>query len=246
MKWLLIVSLSLAFMQTEADTLTLYTEHFPPYSFEKNRQITGLNTEIVRRSCELAKIHCEFQLLPWLRAYEAALKNDRAGLFSTSRDPSRENLFRWVGPLAHSNAHMYWLKSQSVPPPRSLEDAKRFIVAVARGDIYELYLESKGFAVDVNLLQFNTKADAILPFLHGKVDLLIASEQVMAVWLAQHQYSLADVEAVVDLSDIGHNYLALNPQVPEKTLKRLQQAVERLHDNGEFKKLAEHFLHPAQ
>lgn len=42
----------------------MYTEHFPPYSYEKDQQITGLNTELVRRSCQIAKIQCEFRLLP--------------------------------------------------------------------------------------------------------------------------------------------------------------------------------------
>ncbi|GHG59603.1 hypothetical protein GCM10010919_02300 [Alishewanella longhuensis] len=229
-------------MQSKADTLTLYTEHFPPYSFEQNKQVTGLNTEIVRRSCELAKITCEFQLLPWLRAYEAAQKDSNSGLFSTSRNPLRENIFQWVGPLAHSNAQMYWLKSRSEQAPRSLKEAKKFIVAVARGDVYELYLQSQGFEVDVNLLRFNSKSDAVLPFLHGKVDLLIASELILPVWLGQHQHSADAVEPVIDLSQVGNNYLALNLAVPPETRVRLQAALDELRSNGEFQQLSNRFL----
>ena len=35
-------------------TLALYTESFPPYNFEKEDQITGINTEIIRLLCEKA------------------------------------------------------------------------------------------------------------------------------------------------------------------------------------------------
>lgn len=224
----------------------MYTEHFPPYSFEQDNKITGLNAELVRRSCELANITCDFQLLPWLRAFDAAQKDPQAGLFSTSRNPQREELFQWIGPLAHSNAHMYWLKSRSDVAPRSLEEAKKFIVGVARGDVYEIYLQDQGFEVDVNLLRFNSKADAVLPFLHGKLDLLIASELILPVWLAEHQHSVTAVEAVVNLSEIGHNYLALNKQISPEIRQRLQAALDELHKNGEFTQLSQQFLTPAQ
>lgn len=240
MKWLLVFSLFV--LQVRAESLIMYTEHFPPYSFEQNQQITGLNTELVRRSCEIANIRCEFRLLPWLRAYEAAQKDPNAGLYSTSRNPLREEIFQWVGPLAHSNANMYWLAARADTPPRTLEQAKQYIVAVARGDVYELYLQSQGFEVDVNLLRFNSKSDAVLPFLHGKVDLLIASELILPVWLAEQQKTLAAVEAVIDLSEIGHNYLALNPAVPAQQVQRLQQALEQLKASGEYQQIKQHFL----
>lgn len=245
MKWLFALSLSFVILASKADTLIMYTEHFPPYSFEQNNKITGLNTEVVRRSCELAAIKCEFRLLPWLRAYESALKDSGSGLFSTSRNALRENLFQWVGPLAHSNAQMYWLKSRSEQAPRTLDEAKKFIVAVARGDVYELYLQSQGFEVDVNLLRFNSKSDAVLPFLHGKVDLLIASDLILPVWLGQYQQHADEVEAVIDLSQVGHNYLALHLAVPPELRLRLQAALDELRANGEFQQLSYHFLtHP--
>lgn len=246
MKWLLLLGLSLVSVHSEADSLTMYTEHFPPYSFEQDKNITGLNTELVRRSCQLAQIACEFRLLPWLRAYEAAQKDVQAGLYSTARSELREHLFLWVGPLAHANANMYWLKSRSEVPPRTLAEAKKFIIAVARGDVYELYLQSLGFEVDVNLLRFNSKSDAVLPFLHGKVDLLIASDLILPVWLGQYQQVVSAVEPVIDLSAVGHNYLALHPDAPVETVMRLQVALDKLRSSGEFQQLAEHFLKPPQ
>ncbi|OYW92321.1 MAG: ABC transporter substrate-binding protein, partial [Alishewanella sp. 32-51-5] len=56
MKWLLGALLLSASLVLKAESLIMYTEHFPPYSFEQNQQITGLNTELVRRSCQIANI----------------------------------------------------------------------------------------------------------------------------------------------------------------------------------------------
>ena len=225
-----------------AGQLNLYTEHFPPYSYIEGDNITGLNTELVRRSCEKAGLECDFRMFPWLRAYEAALKDPQGALYSTSRNAVREPLFKWVGPLAHSKASMYRLKSRPEINPATLEEAKGFVIAVARGDVYEMYLQSQGFEQGVNLLGLAAKSDAVALFLQHKVDLLIASELILPVWLAQYQRSLDIVEPVLDLSIVGANYLALNPAVPDSIVLQLQQALDQLYANGEFQQLTTEYL----
>ncbi|GAB2912170.1 substrate-binding periplasmic protein [Rheinheimera gaetbuli] len=225
-----------------AEQLNLYTEHFPPYSYIEADSITGLNTELVRRSCEKAGLTCQFQLYPWLRAYEAASKDPKGALYSTSRNALREPQFKWVGPLAHSKASMYRLKSRPEISPGTLDDAKRYVIAVARGDVYEMYLQSKGFENGVNLLGLAAKSDAVALFLQHKVDLLIASELILPVWLAKYQQSIDIVEPVLDLSTVGANYLALNPAVPDSIVLQLQQALDQLYASGEFQQLKTHYL----
>lgn len=225
-----------------AEQLNLYTEHFPPYSYIEADSITGLNTELVRRSCETAGLTCQFQLYPWLRAYEAATKDPQGALYSTSRNALREPLFKWVGPLAHSKASMYRLKSRPEINPTTLDDAKQYVIAVARGDVYEMYLQSQGFEHGVNLLGLAAKSDAVALFLQHKVDLLIASELILPVWLAQYQHGLDSVEPVLDLSVVGANYLALNPAVPDSIVQKLQQALDQLYASPEYQQLAAEYL----
>ena len=225
-----------------AEQLNFYTEHFPPYSYVKADTITGLNTELVRRSCIKAQLQCQFHLYPWLRAYEAANKDPQGALYSTSRNLLREPLFKWVGPLAHSKASMYRLKSRPNVNPTSLEDAKKYVIAVARGDVYELYLQSQGFEHGVNLLGLAAKADAVGLFLQGKVDLLIGSELILPTWLAQYDQTVDVVEPVIDLSVVGANYLALNPAVPDSVVLKLQQALDEIYVSGEYQQLADSYL----
>lgn len=241
-----LISLILFPFAAAAQQLNLYTEHFPPYSYVKDNTITGLNTELVRLSCQQARLSCDFALFPWLRAYETTLKDANGALYSTSRNPLREPLFKWVGPLAHSKANMYRLKRRPEINPTTLEEAKRYVIAVARGDVYELYLKSQGFEHGVNLLGLTTKADAVGLFLQGKVDLLIGSELILPTWLAQHGETTASVEPVLDLSVVGANYLALNPQVPDDVANRLQQALDTLYADGTYQQLAKRYLSNAK
>ena len=225
-----------------AEQLNLYTEHFPPYSYLKADSVSGLNTELIRRSCATAGLTCQFRLYPWLRAYEAATKDPQGALYSTSRNALREPLFKWVGPLAHSKASMYRLKSRPEVNPATLEDAKGYVIAVAHGDIYELYLQSQGFEHGINLLTLTAKADAVRLFLQGKVDLLIGSELILPTWLAQYDQTLDVVEPVIDLSVVGANYLALNPAVPDSVVLKLQLALDQLYASAEYQQLTTEYL----
>lgn len=42
----------------------------------------------------------EIRIYPWSRAYVTALEEENSAAFMTVRSKKRENLFKWVGPLA--------------------------------------------------------------------------------------------------------------------------------------------------
>ncbi len=217
--------------------LTLYTEHFPPYSYQQGSEITGINAEIVKRLCQDVGIECPMQLFPWLRAYENARQDPHSGVFSTVRTPTRAADFQWVGPLASSRSFLYRLKSRPEVAPQNLEQVKNYGIAVARGDVYEEYLLANGFVRGQNLLDFPSKTAPIALFLQGKVDLIIGSELVMPSWLAANQASIDLVEPVLALEVKGQNYLALKPAVPLSVVQRLQQALDAMKASGEYQRI---------
>jgi polar amino acid transport system substrate-binding protein len=220
-----------------AATLHLLTEHFPPYNYQDGDRITGINAEIVHRLCEITNTQCSMQLYPWLRAYEYALQDPKAGLFSTSRTPERRDKFQWVGPLASSRSFLYRLKSRPEVNPQDLVQARQFGIAVARGDVYEEFLQRAGFVRGKNLLDFPSKSAPIGLFLQGKVDLVIGSELVMPAWLAAHNASIDLVEPVIQLETKGENYLALNLAVAPEQVQALQTALDEMKSSGEYQRI---------
>lgn len=224
-----------------ADELVLYTEHFPPFSYEQDGVITGTNTEIVRRLCEQLAIRCRFELYPWRRAFEQALANPRAGLYSTSRSKDREALFQWVGPLAYTTPYLYRLKSRSDIQLQQVDDAKDYMIAVARGDVFEEYFLQKGFQYGQHLLDFESKSAATPLFLQGRVDLMVSSELVMPVWLADYQQTMEVVEAAIALEGIAGNFLALHPDVSAELVEQLQARLELMRKSGEFEAIVQSF-----
>lgn len=217
-----------------AEPLVLYTEQFPPYNFLQQDKIVGINTELVALSCEQAGIECQFELYPWLRAYDNAIKHPLSGIYSTARTAERQGLFQWVGPLSSSRGFFYRLKSRPQIKVNSLADAKNYVIGVARGDAYELYLLNEGFRYGENLLGFTNKAEVVALFLQGKVDLLIGSDRIVPHWLQNYDASIDDLDPVFELKHVGSNYLALNPAVPADMVKRLQTALDKLMADGEL------------
>lgn len=226
---------------TADDQLTLYTEHFPPYNYEENGVIRGINADILTQACLLAKISCVMQSYPWLRAMELAQKNPASGIFTISRTKSRVPLFQWIGPLASSKAYLYRLASRPEVVADSLEQAKQFSIAVAHGDVYEEFLLSQGFEYGKNLIEFRSKSEPIPLFVQGKVDLVIGSDIVIPSWLASHQLPADTAVPVIELTTSGSNFVALNHAVPAAVAKRLQQAIDALKQNGRYQQIVESY-----
>ena len=70
---------------------------------DANGEITGISTEIVREIFKRNKLDYSISLLPWNRAYSMAAETPNLGVFSTTRTPEREPLFKWVSPLTSNN-----------------------------------------------------------------------------------------------------------------------------------------------
>lgn len=229
-------------IQAEPSSLNVYTEHFPPYNFQQHDNIVGINTELVQAMCQKADIDCQFVLYPWRRAYENAQRDSHGAIFSTSRMLQREADFQWVGPLMYSTAYLYRLRSRQEVNPQNLEDAKQFVIGVAHGDVYEIYLKSIGFDYGTNLVGFVAKADSIGPFLQHKVDLVIGSPKVIQVWLQRYGKESSEVEPVIEFDMLGLNYLAVNLDVEPELVDQLQQALDELKSSGEAERIVQKYM----
>ena len=230
-----------SFYATADDELMLYTEHFPPYNFEENGKVRGINADILVQACVMANLKCTMQLYPWLRAMELAQKNPTSGIFTISKTKSRVPLFQWIGPLASSKAYLYRLATRPEVTATDLDQAKKYSIAVAHGDVYEEFLLSQGFAYGKNLIEFRSKSEPVPLFLQGKVDLVIGSDIVIPSWLASHQLPADTAVPVIELANAGNNFVALNHAVPTAIAQRLQQAIDQLKQNGTYQQIVESY-----
>ena len=136
-----------------AKKLQVVTEHFPPFQIlDKNKEVSGISVDIMRRALDSSGIQYEIEVQPWARAYSTALNTPGVIIFSMVRNQQREDKFVWLGELQRADYHLYGLKSRFDKPFNSLDDAKQFVAVASRESYEAKELIRLGFEVGKNLI----------------------------------------------------------------------------------------------
>ena len=236
---------SLALAKSE---LTIFTEHFPPYNFKQDGEIVGVNIDIVQLACKRAGIHCKSKLYPWKRAMTLAQNTLDSGLVSTSRTPSREHMFIWVGPLISNENCFFKLKKRTDIVINSRDDLLSNTIGLPWADVYEEVLRDWGFIKDVNYITYYQKYGYGKAFQSGKLDLFIASPNTLTQHLDHLSLTIDDIEPVFvfETPKLGGNYLALNKQTPQRIANSLQQEISLITSSAQLSTIKQKYITPAK
>ncbi|WP_053181180.1 substrate-binding periplasmic protein [Pseudomonas thivervalensis] len=226
-----------------ADTsLVLLTENFPPYNMAKNgknfaqdENIQGIAVDIVREMFKRADISYSLTLrFPWERIYKLALENPGYGVFVMARLPEREKLFKWVGPIGPDDWIML-AKADSKIALDSLEQARQYKIGAYKGDAIAETLAKQGLKPIVVLRdQDNAKK-----LVNGQIDLWATGDPA-GRYLAR-QDGVNDLKIVLRFNS-AELYLALNKDVPDDVVVRLQKALDELRKEGEVDAIMARYL----
>lgn len=219
-----------------APRLYLATEASPPSSMLEGGKLTGIATDKVRELMARAGAGYTIELLPWKRAYTAALERPDACVFSTTRLPAREHLFKWVGPLDEAQWVLMGRAGRDYGL-HSLEDARRYRIGTYNGDARDQYLRERGFAVDP------APNDLINPrkLLLGRIDLWAASLRNGSTVLAEHGWA-GQIVPVLVFSRV-QVYLACNPAVPDALVARLNAILADMARDGSQRRIERSYEH---
>lgn len=222
--------------------LVLLTENFPPYNMAKNgknfaqgENINGIAVDIVREMFKRAGVTYSLTLrFPWERVYKLALENPGYGAFVMARLPDRERLFKWVGPIGPDDWIML-AKADSKITLESLDDARKFKVGAYKGDAIAETLTKQGLKPIVVLRdQDNAKK-----LVSGQIDLWATGDPA-GRYLAR-QDGVTGLKTVLRFNS-AELYLALNKDVPDEVVVKLQQVLDQLKAEGVVEKIRAKYL----
>jgi polar amino acid transport system substrate-binding protein len=235
---LVLASASLLFLNgvhaaENADTdLVLLTENFPPYNMAKNgknfaqdENINGIAVDIVREMFKRANVTYSLTLrFPWERIYKLALEKPGYGVFVMARLPDRENLFKWVGPIGPDDWIML-AKADSKISIETLDQARKYKIGAYKGDAIAETLAKQGLKPIVVLRdQDNAKK-----LVNGQIDLWATGDPA-GRYLAR-QDGVNGLKTVLRFNS-AELYLALNKEVPQTTVDKLQAALDQMRKEG--------------
>lgn len=148
--------------------LTILTENLPPLNYVREGKLVGPSVEIVKEIQRRVGSFDEIKVFPWARAYQLALEKENVVLFGTTHTKEREELFKWVGPLA-TKRDILLAKRGSGVQIETLADAKKVKrVGTLRDDTRERLLLKLGFT---NLYSVSDEQNNAKKLMLGRIDL---------------------------------------------------------------------------
>ncbi|AKA27171.1 substrate-binding periplasmic protein [Pseudomonas chlororaphis] len=228
--------------ETSGPSLVLLTENFPPYNMARNgknfaqgENIDGIAVDIVREMFKRAGINYSLTLrFPWERIYKLALEQPGYGVFVMARLQDREKLFKWVGPIGPDDWIML-AREDSKIALQSLEQARKYRVGAYKGDAIAETLAKQG----LNPLVVLKDQDNARKLVEGHIDLWATGDPA-GRYLAK-QAGVSGLKTVLRFHST-QLYLALNKEVPDETVARLQAALDQLRQEGLVEEIMGRYL----
>lgn len=211
-------------------TLYLATEISAPSSMLEDGRVVGIGPDKVREIMGRAGIGYTMELLPWKRAYASALERRDACVFSTTRTPEREPLFKWIGPLDEAR----WVLVARIGSGiklRTLDDARPYLIGTINGDARDQFLRERGFKVDAAPIDALNARKLIL----GRIDLWAASWRRGADVLEQSGWD-KDLYAALTFNHM-QVYLACNRALPDALAARMNAAAASMARDGSMRRI---------
>ena len=208
-----------------APKLRIITEDNPPFNFTDERgNITGQSTEIVKQILKATGTDAGIEIMPWSQGYELAQTKPGAVLYSTSRLPSCENLFKWAGPIGFDDNYFY-VRRGSDMVINSIDDAKKLkSVAVYKDDSNQIFLSGQGFT---NLDISDNDTQCIQKLVAGQVDTWLGPAEGMPFLAYSAGVNPAEIIAA-KYAVRSYYYIAFNKSVPDSTVDAWQKALDSL------------------
>ena len=226
------------------ETVSIVTEQYPPYNYVDQGKLGGLCTEVVQAVLHELKLKGDFKLLPWARAYGTALRSPNVLIYSISRTPDREHLFKWVGVIAPTDFFLYAVPGKDLGIT-TLDEAKPYQIGTVNEDVGEQFLIKHGFTKGTNLQSIASYEANYQKLQRGRVDLWIMAE-LSAVHLARQAghdpaKTLTKVLHIPEMSGPG-TYMAFGNKTPDATVAQFRAGLDAIKKNGTFDALTRKWL----
>ncbi len=234
-KLILILSFMIGTSIAQGETLVILTENLPPFQIQKNDTIGGIRTEIIRAIANETGMNYQIRVYPWARAYQMALNDKNTLIYSLIRFPKREKLFKWVGKIGAVVGRLYKVKSRKDIKLKKLEDAKSYMIGVARKDFTHQFLSGKGFEKMKHLQVVHSMDLARKMLFRGRVDLILDDEVTLEYSAMNLGLDVSEFEEALIIPEFAaDHYLAASLKTPDQTVNRLKKALEKIRKNGSY------------
>jgi len=239
---LLVVLTTLLFaFFSSAQTITAYTEDLAPYQFKNYRgQYTGYSVELVNALFKQANINGKIRMVPWVRAYNSAIKEKNVLIFSMVRTPEREEMFHWIGEVDKLEYYFYRLSTRDDIQITDFKQAKKYRIGTGANSFEYEKLTYLGFPYVVSTPRY----DQLISMLKAnRYDLFFSAGRTFKGMLKKSNSSPDLFEAAYQIKHINQRmFIGMSKSSDPALVKQLQQAYKKIVSDGEKERLGQIWL----
>lgn len=206
--------------------ITFYTEQYPPWNYEEDGELSGIAVELLNAAIEeagapLAGSTIEIDV--WSRDYDNVLKTPNTAIFATIRLDSREDDFKWAGPIITERKVIFAPKDSGITI-RSADDLRGYTIGVVKGDAARQELLEAGVPAE-NIDEGSTPVDMLTRNLLGATDLFCYGEDAGRYYSLKTTGMDTTFDVVYTLSEYDL-YYAFNKETPDAVVSAFQNALD--------------------
>jgi len=212
--------------ETAFPQLNLLTEEWKPYHYVEDGKVKGQTIELLLRILQRVGSNQgrgDVVFLPWARAYRQAQLEPNTVLFSTSRTPERENLFKWAGPILKFDSYFIGRKERNFDI-RSSTDLHQYKVGVVIDGASAIFAKRHGIPEE-NTTYNSQGLFNIRMLAAGRIDFIPTQWENFERLATQAGIDPSEFEPVF-LADTVRLNFAFNLDTPDWVVERFQSAFE--------------------
>ncbi|MDG1753016.1 MAG: transporter substrate-binding domain-containing protein [Thalassotalea sp.] len=213
--------------------LSVVTENWYPFNYlDKNGELTGSSTELVKSILEHANIPYEINVYPWQRSYSLARTQKNTLIYSIFRSPIREEMFHWVCPISTKAIHSVYKLSKRVDIKiNSKNDLAEYSINVTRGTFPHEFFLGKGMEEGVNLQLTATNEANLLMLIKNRVDLIVEVEIGVFQMLRELGLPENTIEKAYTFEEMNQaqSCLAVSKGTPQHIIEKIKQSHKALY-----------------
>ncbi|WP_457934675.1 amino acid ABC transporter substrate-binding protein [Pseudoalteromonas sp. SCSIO 43210] len=229
MKWFIFL-LCVICIKVNATEITIVTEVFPDFQYiNEDNKLIGRSVDKVHKALEGSGINYTMFAYSWAISYNATLRDKNTCIFSIVRLPNRDNKFTWIGELESFDSAIYGLKSRGIKL-NTLNDAKKYKIAVLRDNFSHHYLLERGFSESKHLLLIDSldKIDKLISTRDDILDFVVLSKKQFD-YRIQAEPRLKLLEPVLSLNTTQSPlYFACNINMDPALVTQLKAAFKNI------------------
>jgi polar amino acid transport system substrate-binding protein len=211
----------------EMKSITCLTEHYPPFNFEHEGGIYGVSVDMLAGLMEkigLSSGDISIEVDEWDVMYQRTLNDENTMLFSTIRIPERENLFKWVGPIAPQKDVIITLASHQIEIS-NVSELAAYQTGVIQGYSNIQQLLDAGVPSG-GLTEMNSLSSLYEALENGTVDCIAFSEIGHGLYVSSEGYD-PDYFDIVFTLDVAQLYFAFNNSTSDQLIDYLQTTFDQ-------------------